>query len=111
MREWVRKNRMKNALTSPTTRPIPRQARNAAPSGHPSRALRIASSMAENVRTAATERSKSPAVSGMMRARVRTRSTACDPKMMEEKVGQVRNEGGATWENPRISSALAMRSA
>ena len=57
-----------------------------------SRSLLLKRSMPVRLQSS-TPRRRSPAVSGMIRPRVMTTSTACEPKMVE-KFGQVRNVCG-----------------
>ena len=72
---------MKKALTAPTKAPTSNAMRTATGIGTPFFTLRIATSVDVSVSVLATERSKSPAVSGMMRPRVKTTMIALKPSI------------------------------
>ena len=72
---------MKNALTAPITAPSATATATATGMGTPFLTLRIATIIAESVSVLATDKSKSPAVSGRIRARVRTTMMELKPSI------------------------------
>ena len=100
--EWMRKTVMKRPLMKPITTPSTRAASTAQPIGKPCLTLRTATSIDDSVMMKATERSKSPAVSGMMRPSVTTTRTACDPRIVE-KLAQVRKVSGRSMPKTAMS--------
>ena len=107
--EWIRNTMMKKPLTRPVTSPMPSAARIASSIGMPRLTFRTASIIEASVSTLATDRSKSPAVSGMMRPRVATTSTACEPRIVA-KLAQDRNASGRMAPKTTMSAAQAIRS-
>jgi hypothetical protein len=97
---------MKPAFTRPTITPAAIATAMAAESDQPDRALSTAMIIEAIVRLLAIERSKSPAVSGMMSARLSTTSTACEPSI-EDRFAQLRKDPGSNTPNTRASKMVA----